>query len=889
MKTTSFSSLFVIRRKKKEVFFMIKNQSYDINQLDNLPSNITQSRSKLFSLMKLVQMNQGRTQKQPIDVHVDPNSDNLLAWKQHQERLVDFNTAVKTLKIRNDNRLRLGVLLQPKWEGNRELIAVDIDHRKDLVDQAQCGIIISGDIQAQVVKFALNHNFYVEISQSGEGLHLLQIGHKNDEKLIRNEKFEYYDSNRWICLTGNAVNSVKKLGTKDSVFEELEKMMFPNQKSIKETSSPNNSSIKSNLSIDEIIEKAKKAKNGDKFTELYNGISPSGDVSADDLAFINLLAFWTQKDPQKMDQIFRQSGRMRSKWDERHSAKGDTYGQMTIKLALANKQEIYQPKVLEDNRPEFEQIDKTQIKSYDDLIEAITKTRLIWEQRHSFKDKQGNIHQVSIGTKDIIDILINVAPFALIYNKNPQTDLDLYFYNYSTGIYSRNERDLDGIILAASGARENAKKVAKNILHILFCKHSDKIPVVQNLISTTNGKYLLAVNNGILNLKAKKLFPFSPTIYVTSKIGTNYNPNATQEPEYDGWSWSNSLKVNADGDDNKEKLLWQVCKAAIIGAFWLRQAVLLVDDGKGKTGKSTFEEALKYVVGDEHYANLRLFEFSDENKLLGAVDKRLIIGDENDVNKVIDRYDYLNPVISAEDIRVKKLFEDSKTTQIHAFVIQSSNGIPPFRNTTQAFFNRLVLIKFNHHYDTDKNWNVKHDYIKRKEFHEWLLWYVVNKVPLGKSLNTTIESYELISDTQTESDTIKNFVLNWLPQINSTVIPTGWLYSFYSTACAVDKMDHILSQNRFSREIMNNDLFTSNWQKKAKRPSEQNFLYDDVLFLVKQCNSIRWRYGAKAWFSVDQETITDKDLGISKSTLTVSKDEYTNKISDYHGQCFIKQ
>lgn len=42
-----------------------------------------------------------------------------------------------------------------------------------------------------------------------------------------------------------------------------------------------------------------------------------------------------------MDRLFRQSGLMRPKWDERHSARGETYGQMTIAKALVSAREVY--------------------------------------------------------------------------------------------------------------------------------------------------------------------------------------------------------------------------------------------------------------------------------------------------------------------------------------------------------------------------------------------------------------------------------------------------------------------------------------------------------------------------------------------------------------------
>lgn len=60
-----------------------------------------------------------------------------------------------------------------------------------------------------------------------------------------------------------------------------------------------------------------------------------------DLAFANDLAFWTGRDPEKMDTIFRNSALMRDKWDEKHGAA--TYGEMTINKAIADTSNTYQP------------------------------------------------------------------------------------------------------------------------------------------------------------------------------------------------------------------------------------------------------------------------------------------------------------------------------------------------------------------------------------------------------------------------------------------------------------------------------------------------------------------------------------------------------------------
>lgn len=64
----------------------------------------------------------------------------------------------------------------------------------------------------------------------------------------------------------------------------------------------------------------------------------------------NDLAFYTT-DPDQIDRLFRQSGLMRDKWDEKHFSDGRTYGQATIQKALADTQNHYNGKLTESLKP----------------------------------------------------------------------------------------------------------------------------------------------------------------------------------------------------------------------------------------------------------------------------------------------------------------------------------------------------------------------------------------------------------------------------------------------------------------------------------------------------------------------------------------------------------
>ncbi|HRD68272.1 MAG TPA: hypothetical protein PKY50_19250 [Candidatus Competibacter sp.] len=103
---------------------------------------------------------------------------------------------------------------------------------------------------------------------------------------------------------------------------------------------------------EKLLSKARTASNGARFAALWSGDTSEhgGDHSAADLALCNILAFWTESDAVRMDRLFRQSGLMRPKWDEKRGESA-TYGQMTIAKAIESTCETYRAKTRNGNRP----------------------------------------------------------------------------------------------------------------------------------------------------------------------------------------------------------------------------------------------------------------------------------------------------------------------------------------------------------------------------------------------------------------------------------------------------------------------------------------------------------------------------------------------------------
>ena len=89
----------------------------------------------------------------------------------------------------------------------------------------------------------------------------------------------------------------------------------------------------------ELLERAMAAANSAKFRRLWAGDTSDhgGDASAADLALASMLAYWCDSDLGQMDRLFRGSGLMRPKWDERHYSDGSTYGRHTLERACEQR------------------------------------------------------------------------------------------------------------------------------------------------------------------------------------------------------------------------------------------------------------------------------------------------------------------------------------------------------------------------------------------------------------------------------------------------------------------------------------------------------------------------------------------------------------------------
>jgi len=229
------------------------------------------------------------------------------------------------------------------------------------VDLDDCRDPETGDVDDAAQDIIARLDSYTEVSPSGTGYHVLITGELPDGR-NRRGSIELYDTARFFTVTGNHVERTPtRVARRQDALTAIHREYVQDterdtagefdQRGGVDGQSPTTGAadVDVDLEDEDLLEKAMSASNGEKFERLWNGNTAGYDSQSEaDMALCCLLAFWTGGDRTQMDQLFRQSGLHREKWDEVHYADGSTYGEKTIERAVTTTSEFYDPDAGDD-------------------------------------------------------------------------------------------------------------------------------------------------------------------------------------------------------------------------------------------------------------------------------------------------------------------------------------------------------------------------------------------------------------------------------------------------------------------------------------------------------------------------------------------------------------
>lgn len=684
------------------------------------------------------------------------------AMSNNPDTWTDYDTAVRESK----KYTGIGFMFANGYFG------VDIDNVDDAIEDYR-----DGGTDNIVAEFIGTLRSYAEYSQSGRGIHIICRG-KLPPGGRRKGNVEMYDSGRFFVMTGNQAAEYTEIADGGERIKPLHEKYIGGARP-----KPNRGPAPVrpvSLSDAEILQKAGEAKAGAVFQALYNGEWEAyfGSQSEADLSLCNRLAYWTGKDAEAMDRLFRASGLMRDKWDREQA--GSTYGKLTIEKAIRDCETVYTPP------PEKYYITiggkkKPKLYSFDDTGNAERFIDLFGDNvRYNYTDKSWMWYDGrrwkyddSGEPKRMVDEMLSIM-------RTPE-EADLYL---------DDEGELQKRYQAhVKRSRSSAAKTAalKEAEHLA--------PVTSDALDC--GPYLLNTPSGVLDLRAGTLKKHDPALYLSKICNAEYTETR------DTPVWDAFLQQIFNQDEAMIRFVQRAAGYSLTGVT--DEQCMFICIGDGRNGKSTLLNVFADILGD-YACNMQPESLAVKNggsavnsdiaRLRGVRFATTVEPDEG--MRLAEGL--VKQLTGGDVVTARRLYGNEFEFRPQCKIWMSANHKPIIRGTDLGIWRRIYLIPFtvqipDHMVDKSLKYKL------RDEMPGILKWMADGCTMWQREgLNPPLSVQSAGKDYQHEMDVISRFVDECCERSGYETVRAADLYAAYKR-WATENNEYCMSSTRFGKEI----------------------------------------------------------------------------------------
>lgn len=734
----------------------------------------------------------------------------------------------------------IGFMLGKDIETDTHYLGIDLDNHDE------------PDFQEIANDFIETLNSYTEYSHSGKGIHIICKGTKPVGR-CRKSNIEMYDNGRFFTMSGNVIKNLPIAERNQEIQDLWERYIEDEEQPVHMQA--NNSEeggitfgknyrastveiMPTNMSDYELMGKIRSSRYGAEFNDLYNGDTSAygGDHSRADLALCKILAFWTGCDRLQIDRIFRSSGLMREKWDQKRNETNrrgiilgaGTYGSQAIELAIANQQDVYKPAkersiFIENTGAPIEST--TELVEFDERMDPIVSIKPIFKSyplndtgnAERFYDyfgeyfkfnKENNTFMFWNGktwTKDIKGFVRKYANKLIDVLKGEVANTD-------KRIEEAQKKGEDGLLevkdleAIRKAQLENVKRVSNKagkdaMLSELHELHD--LPVVNSEFDTQD--YLLNTDSGVVDLHTGEIKPFDRNLKLSKN--TNCKVDFTEPKTW--LKFLHDIFKRPNGQETEELIetIQMALGESLTGRTNKEHLYILY--GSGSNGKSTFVKVVNDVFGDygtsinsdllvQSNSSSQSNEFS-LSALLGA---RMISTSETAEGKRLDE------VIIKKMLGGEKINAQFKYGQPFSFMPtfspwMSTNNKPIIRATDFGTWRRIFFVPFLNTF-TEQTKDVEMPKKLAAENAQILGWMIQGAVRLYTEFQDKLPKpkclEEALSDYKKELDVIVAFLNDRCIPFPDMQVDAATLYQEYKE-WAKNNSEYLFSESRFKQEV----------------------------------------------------------------------------------------
>jgi len=509
------------------------------------------------------------------------------------------------------------------------------------IDLDDCRDARSGDIEPWAREIIRQLDSYTEISPSGTGIHILAKG-TLPPRGRRKGPVEIYSGGRYLTMTGEHLDGTPgTVEERQTELTDFHAQIFGTEQSSGATTAGAVPAVNS-LSDDEVINRARNAKNGDKFCRLWSGDSNGyASPSEADLALCMMLSFWTGRDADRIDSLFRLSKLFRPKWDERRSADGRTYGELTVATAIEGTREVWHQPIAPPNGGSGGNTDPGLIKELADAISSEDK----------FAQDRGG-----------------------------------WLYRYADGVYKpdgeeRVKRMVKFFLESWGQTKKWSSGRADEVVEYLR--------VDSPFIWERPPLDIVNVANGLLDVATGKLKSHSSDFLSPVQLPVSYDPTATCP------AWEKF--VSEVFPDDAQELAWEVPAWLMTPDISIQKALLLL--GEGANGKSVYLSALRAFLGRANAAAESLHRLESDRFAVAQLVGKLANICPDLPSSSLSGSSVFKAVTGGDCITAEYKFKQPFEFQPYSRLVFSANFLPRSNDASHAYFRRWLIVPFPRTFD----------------------------------------------------------------------------------------------------------------------------------------------------------------------------------------------
>ena len=597
------------------------------------------------------------------------------------------------------------------------------------------------------------HNIpsYAELSQSGNGVHILCSGKLPGESFNnRTAGIEMYENGRFFVVTGNRISDQQHItDCTEHVKPYYERYTTKKQKQTQKPKPQQAAPAPGHLDKDTVLKKALESKQGSRFGALLSGdISGYNSQSEADIAFCNMLAFWTGRNAELMDAIYRESGLMRDKWDRRQN--GSTYGAITIAKACDECQSAYG--------------ERRGILPGDAFGPSSSPSRPAQTGAEQGTGGADPAEPQTVGADQSADAAALIVPEGAAPNRekplppyfyydtrdnlrvdpaklwqhvrkrecyfwvgNGSTDgARRYFYDPRRGVYDfMGDSRIKGKIQEYIAREEPDAVKTKDVNEVFnLLTNEDCFKPDSFLDSSEN---LINFQNGFFDLCTWSMYPHQNSVISTVQLPLAFDPSKEYTLD-DAPTFKHYLHDLTEGDPQKQQLLLEYMGAVLsnIPGHRFKQSLFLV--GAGNTGKSKYIELLCNLTGEQSCASVSFSDLGERFQSGAIYGKRLVCDADMKVQRAKDNGLFMK-ITGGDPVQIEFKGMNTFTTVHRGYLLFASNALPRWGgNTTDAAYDRMLVIECNNVIPPER----QDPHLNRKLFNErQAIVYIALRALLG--------------------------------------------------------------------------------------------------------------------------------------------------------------